>query len=290
MNMLKNNYTAEELFCFGCEKLRSENIICGETDCKFLLSDVLGFSITDLFINLDLFISESQAEKFKYYLDKRINRIPIQYIIGKAWFMGLEFFVNKDVFIPRPETEIMVEKCLEYLDNKKSKRVIEIGTGCGNIAISIAKFCNARVKAVDKSKKALKIAQRNSNRLGVKNMVDFANGDIFSVFNEREFRSYDMLISNPPYVSENDYTKASPEVKKEPKISLVGGKHGLEYIKKILNYGPKFIKQQGKIFLEIGYNQKDKVCDVLEKCVSIKDYEFIKDYNKIDRILKATVK
>lgn len=228
-------------------------------------------------------IKENFVKKILKLIDKRVRGYPLQYLIKKAYFFDIEFKIVEGVFIPRPETELLVEEviCLykKYFYPKKIK-ILDIGTGCGNIGISLAlNIENCFVKGVDISKKALKIARENAILNNVKNKVKFFYSNIFSNINEK----FEIITSNPPYISEKDYAKLDREVKKEPKRSLYGGKDGLKVIRKIIKECKHYMKKNGFLVLEIGYNQTKKIKEFIPDELEIVKVK--KDFSEIERVL-----
>ena len=201
--------------------------------------------------------------------------MPIQYITEKANFMGLEFKVNKNVLIPQPDTETLVEETLKIIKNYKNVKLLDLCTGSGCIAISIAKYANnANVFASDISKKALEIAKENSIKNKTEN-IQFINSNMFKNINEQ----FDIIVSNPPYIKKKVIKSLDKQVKKEPRIALNGGRDGLEFYKNIRQNIDTYLKPEGYLILEIGFDQKEDVQKIFEnsKCV--------KDLNNNDRVI-----
>ena len=227
-------------------------------------------------------LSESQVENVKKALEKRKKHIPLSYIFEEADFYGFKFKVNENVLIPRPETEELVELILKNAEDNMS--ILDIGTGSGAIAITLAKKTQAKVTAVDISKEALKIASENAKSNGAN--VEFIHSDLFQNLKGRKF---DIIVSNPPYISEEEYSQLMPEVKNfEPKLALVCGEDGYAIYRKIIEKAPLFLNKNGKIYFEIGYKQADKIAEMLEK--KFKDIVVKKDLQGLDRMVYATIK
>lgn len=227
-------------------------------------------------------LSKEQVENILNALEKRKKHIPLSYIFEEAEFYGLKFKVNKNVLIPRPETEELVELILnhtsEYMD------ILDIGTGSGAIAITLAKKTKANITAVDISKDALLVAGENAKNNGVN--VEFIESDLFENIKNKKF---DIIVSNPPYISEDEYIDLMPEVKNnEPKIALVCEEDGYAVYRKIIEKAPLYLKRNGKIYFEIGYTQADKIVKMLEK--NFKDIAVKKDLQGLDRMVYATIK
>ena len=208
--------------------------------------------------------------------------MPLAYIVGDAEFYGLTFVVNEDVLIPRPETEEVVSEALKYINS--TSKVLDIGTGSGVIAVTVAKKKACNVTAVDISESALEIAKQNAKNNNVE--VEFIKSDLFEAIGGRKF---DVIISNPPYISEKEYQSLMPEVKDyEPRLALVAEENGLKIYKQIIKDASKHLNKNGKIVLEIGYNQGEKIKNLLEK--DFEEIKILKDLQGQDRIAVARLK
>lgn len=220
-----------------------------------------------------------QYLKAKRIINKRKKGIPLDKILGHTNFYGLDFIVNKDVLIPRFETEFFVEYVLQ---NARGKG-LDIGTGSGAIAIVLNVLGQHKMVATDISKKALRTAQKNAKRLGAS--VRFLYSDLFDNIDEK----FDFIVSNPPYIKSEEIMTLQREVSLfEPKLALDGGEDGLDFFKKIIKEAPKYLKKNGKIFFEIGKGQESEISIMLED--DFVDIRVIKDLSKINRIISATKK
>lgn len=228
-------------------------------------------------------LSDDIKKKFFEIIEKRRERIPLQYILKKAYFFGNRFIVEKGIFIPRPETEFVVEETLKIYNRffyPKKIKILDIGTGCGNIAISIAKIIKkCFVVGVDISKKSLKIAKLNASLNKTEHKTLFLYSNLFSNVKGK----FHIIVSNPPYICKSDYDYLQEEVKKEPKRGLLGGNNGLKKIKKILTSAPNFLKKDGFMIIEIGYNQIETIKSF--RLNSLKIFSIINDLSNIPRVV-----
>ncbi len=225
-------------------------------------------------------MTKPELDLLHSFVKRKADREPIQYIIGKAQFYGLEFEVNKHVLIPRPETEILVDESLKIIEKYSNPKILDIGTGCGNITISIAKnSVDSSILAIDKSIEAINVAKNNSEKLGVKNIL-FKMIDILqNIPNEK----FDIIISNPPYIKHKDYVKLMSEVLRyEPPDALTDNKDGLTFYRRYAEIFPDMLNNRGKFILEIGYDQSEIIGEHFFKAGFKCD--FIEDFNKIKRI------
>ena len=247
------------------------------------------------------FILEKPLEAEMYELveekarERAITRIPIQYIIGKSYFMGEYFKVTPDVLIPRDETEILVRKAIEIINKiaphptppllgREQCTVLDIGTGSGCIACTIAKRTSATVLGVDISSDALRIALDNVTQLGINNKAVFRKSDLFSKVREEE--KFNLIISNPPYIPH--HVELSPEVMQEPSIALRAEENGLVYYRKITKQAPDYLEPNGWLMFELGIGESEFVKQFMEK--DFKNIKVEKDLAGIDRIIYAMKK
>lgn len=224
--------------------------------------------------------SEKELTEINNAIEKRLKHIPLAYIFGKTEFYGLNFIVDENVLIPRIDTEILIEKLIDEINARSGDiEILDIGTGSGAIAVTVAKETKVKVTAVDVSPKALEIAKQNAKLNQVE--VEFILSDLFENVGERKF---DIIVSNPPYIETDEIDKLMPEVKDfEPILALDGGESGLEFYEKIVNSAPKFLKPNGKLFFEIGYNQGESVPNLMKG--EFKNIKVIKDYSNNDRVV-----
>ena len=257
------------------DKLKIKNIKSFRLDSELLLAKTLGVSREEVLLNLDKKIDQLNIKKYDFYVNLRHQYMPISHIINYKFFWKYKFFVNKDVLIPRPETELIIEKILKILPKKSEKNILEIGTGSGCIAISLIKERpNCRIVAIDKSLKAIKVARKNAEIHQVGKKVNFLNIDIDKYLGNK----YDLVVSNPPYIKNSELLSLDRDVRfYEPKIALSGGFSGLETFLKIINKCKKLLKKNGTLVLEIGERQGIE----LKKNLESNEFNQIKIYKDL---------
>ncbi len=271
--------------------LSEKGIENARLNAEQLLRHTLGINRVDLYLNQDRYLTQTEAAAFKRCLKRRADREPLQYILGEAEFMSLPFVVDENVLIPRPETEILVEKtiqmCKEKFASKDQIEVLEFGTGSGCISVSLAKYLeNARITSLDISRDALKVAEKNAGLNGVDDRIQFINQDCTSSKIANYFPDkFDVLVSNPPYVSPTDFEDLPEEIKKyEPAVALSDNRDGLSFYRKIAELSPELIKTSGFLMLELGLGQAVAVKEIFVK-TSFNNINIFQDLNEIDRIL-----
>lgn len=265
--------------------LQSKNILEPRLSAEWLLCDVLQMRRMDLYMHFDRPLSTKEVDLYREYIKRRACCEPVAYILENQPFCGMDLMVSKDVLIPRPETEELVELSLKLLKEKKALKGLDLCTGSGAIALAIKKMRpDFEMTGSDISSNALAIAKKNGQKLGLD--VRFIESDLFSNLNEK----FDFVISNPPYIQSQVVLALDKDVKDfEPKIALDGGITGLEMYKKIAIEALNFLKPDGFVFLEIGYDQEKLVCELFEK-QGFKNIFSLKDSNQKDRfvIMNAT--
>ena len=230
-------------------------------------------------------LEEEQLEYLENKVMERIrDRKPVQYIIGEAYFMGEYFKVTPDVLIPRDETEILVREAIEIIRGNGLKDVLDMGTGSGCIACTIAKQTDAVVLGIDISSDALRIALDNVTRLGINNRAVFRKSNLFEKIREEE--RFDIILSNPPYIPKG--TALQQEVCHEPQIALFADDGGLEFYKKIIRRAPEYLKPEGWLMFELGMGEAESVKNLMKK--EFKDIIVVKDLAGIDRVIYGKVK
>lgn len=271
-----------EILKSTAERLKRADIDTANLDARLLLCEYLQKDKLYTLVNANEEIEIDEG--FESLVLRRENHEPMQYILGKTEFYGLEFKVNKNVLIPRPDTEILVERVIGYVgDNPYS--VIDIGTGSGCIPVTIAVNCkNAKVYTVDVSLEATKVATENASLNGVRERIEFLNMDILSEFPDIQV---DCIVSNPPYIEDDVVLTLMSDVKDyEPHIALCGGADGLVFYRRIAEKGFGIIKNEGFIAFEVGHTQATEVGEIL-KNNGFSDIDIIKDFAGIKRVVTA---
>lgn len=270
----------KELIKKSTIKLKENNIYDYNIKLKIIIEYFFNIPRNKMIVYMDKDITNKEEVEFEKILEKVINGVPIQYITNKQEFMGIEFYVDENVLIPQPDTETLVESVIKYCDKiNHSLKILDLCTGSGAIAISIAKCTkNTRIYASDISKKAIEIARKNAEKNGVQ--INFIESDMFENILEKDF---DIIVANPPYIKTDVIKTLNAEVKNEPYIALNGGIDGLKFYKIICRESKKYITKDGVIFLEIGYDQKEDVTNIFKE--KYLDVYCLKDLNNNDRVI-----
>jgi release factor glutamine methyltransferase len=290
--MAKEVWTIKRVLEWTTSYLTRRGIENPRLNAEWLLGYVLKRSRLDLYLEFDRPLFSSSLTLFKKLILERSQHIPLSYLVGHQNFMDLKFKVNLNVYIPCPETEILVEEAIKMAQGSRLKAqdrngvsgpfiIVDLGTGCGNIAISLVKkIPRSKAYAIDISSEALKVAVENARFYRVERRIEFLEGDMFSPLEGLNLKGkIDLVISNPPYIATKEIPKLSLEVKKEPRIALDGGRDGLNFYRRIFREAPPFLNKGGLLALEIGYDQANKVRELilaekdLESPVVIPDYD-----------------
>lgn len=297
MNTLINtqeNNSIRHILKWAVDTLKKHGIEFPDTNAHTLLSYVLSCDKTQLYANPDKIIKDENITKYKKLVNKRLRHMPLQYITGHVEFMSLDFVVDERALIPRQETEILVETVLNMTNNKtlsdKMITIMDIGTGCGNIAVSLAiNLQNAQIYASDVSKETLDLAKINIRRHKVADRICLFQGNLFEAFDKHlERGNIDFIVSNPPYVCESEWNRLDPEIKEhEPRDALVGGKDGLCFYKQIIKDAPEWLKPKGFLILETGESQAEAIIKLAEIKNHFDNIEITKDLQKKERIFSA---
>jgi release factor glutamine methyltransferase len=253
--------TIAEALDHATRVLSEAGVVDARRDAGTLLMDVLQRDRAYLLVHDEVMIAKNEYEQYFNAVTRRAAGEPLQYITGRQQFYGLEFEVTRDVLIPRPETELLVESAIEFLKDSPSPLVCDVGTGTGCIPISILhERSDANAVALDVSPAALKVAERNARRHGVASRMTFVNSNCFDALRAKSDSRFDLIVSNPPYVTERDFSGLQREVRLyEPGLALLGGLDGLDIVRRLLTESPEFLKPAGGLLFEIGYNQHESV-------------------------------
>lgn len=260
-------------------------------EAELLFSETLNCSRTSLYLERKQRLDKRHTATIAAALKRRISREPIDYILGKTEFMGLEFKVTPDVLIPRQETEILVETALKVIRSQepgaRSYNILELGTGSGCIAIALVKsLLQAKISATDISPKALKVAKANAVLNQVDKKIKFIHSDLFTSY-ELQVANYDMVIFNPPYIPSLEIAELPAEIQYEPHLALDGGTDGLDFYRRIINSSARYLKEGGYLILEMGVNQAGTIKNIFSKQKKFAIIEVVKDYLEIDRVIVA---
>ena len=252
-----------DLLKFGSKHLKSKNISSYNLDSELLLAKLLNSSREQILINLNNEVDDKFLIPYKRLIFRRKKNEPVAYLIKKKEFWKFNFLVNKDVLIPRPETEHIVEEALKLVKINESKSILDLGTGSGCIIVSLIKERpKCKGSAIDISGKAIKIARINAKMHHIDNKIKFLKIDIDKYLTKK----YDLIVSNPPYINFVEYNRLDEDVKfHEPKLALLGGVDGFREIKKVIKKSLNLLKLNGKLIIEIGEKQKNKAVKILRE-------------------------
>lgn len=262
-------WTIGKLLNWTSEYFKGKGLEDALLSAQLLLAKVLGCSKVELYLRFDQLVEQTKRDEFRQLVKRASEGEPVAYLIGHKEFFSLDFEVNSSVLIPRPETELLVQWLIrkirsEYADREQAIRILDIGTGSGCIAIALAKNLSkaTEIIAVDKSQAALETAKKNAAKHAMADRISFRESDLFSGVGEEA--RFDFIVSNPPYVTEEDYGNLPKHIKEyEPRDALVAGEDGLTVIREIVSRGNNFLRSGGYLAMEIGYNQREAVAELL---------------------------
>jgi len=283
------NRTILSLLDWGSNELAEGGIESPRLNCELLLSHVLHCKRIDLRMKYASPVMSAQAGEFQSLIARRLQREPLQYITGNTEFMGLNISVQPGVFIPRPETELLVEEAVAIAEASTipPRNILEIGTGSGNIAIALATFLpKCHIDTVESSEQSIHIARQNILSHNLAQRITLMQGDFLS--NEfRLDRKFDLLISNPPYVSASEFQEIEPEVKEhEPSGAVTDDQDGLTFYRRIAALSNSLLDPDRWLLVEIAYNQEQPVSEIF-RAHGLKDIKTMRDYNDLARVVKA---
>ena len=276
--------TVLEVIKLSAEYLEKKGVESPRVNAEILLADILKCKRIDLYLSFDKPLKEDEVQLYRETIRKRGLRVPLQYITGSVEFYGLKLLVNENVLIPRPETELLVENIIQNFNDKGNLRILDIGSGSGNITLSLAKnLTDSFVTGIDVSEKALEVAIQNKELNEIINS-EFKHFDILND-NISSLGKFDVVVSNPPYISNDDYSNLEPELKDyEPKISLTDNLDGLSFYRKIISLAKNILNVSGYLYFELGKDQYKEVSNLMQ-IENISNTKIIKDYAGIERII-----
>lgn len=267
--------TIREAITKASIKLKTQNIDSPKQKARLLMQYVLHKNRQYLIVYDEKKLTPNQEERYFEGVSRMLQGIPLQHITHLQEFMKMNFYVNKDVLIPRQDTEVLVEEVIKIAKRINAKKILDLCTGSGAIAISLAKYIeNSQITATDISEKALEIAEKNAIEQKVDRQIAFLQSDLF---NDIPKEKYDIIVSNPPYIKKDIIKTLNQEVQKEPIIALDGGIDGLKFYHKIISNSYEFLKYGGYLCLEVGYDQKIDVIELIEK-----EEKYVNTYGKKD--------
>ena len=279
--------TIKETLNKGMIMLKSNHIDSPKLKARLLLQYILKKPRQYLIVYDNEQITKKQQWEYFVNIEKLSQGIPLQHITHSQEFMKMNFYVNENVLIPRPDTEILVEEVIKIANKFENPKILDLCTGSGAIGISIAKYVkNSKIYATDVSGKALEVAKINAKNIGVEEKIEFIKSDLFENMGKIKF---DIIVSNPPYIKNGDIDYLSEEVQKEPKLALEGGIDGLEFYRKIAKQAIDYLKLGSYLCLEIGYDQKIDVIEIIENENKYVDTYSKKDLYGNDRIIITRV-
>ena len=270
---------------WGVDYFEDKSMENPRLEIEIFLQHILDCKKIDLYINFENEVSAPDLKTLKGYIRRRLKNEPSQYIVGKSNFYGRNFYVDNNVLIPRPETEILINACIEFLSMKDNPEIIDIGTGSGCIGITLAKeIPSSNVIAIDFSEKALTLAEKNAKNIGIKN-IDFVKSNFLT---QSIDLSADLLVSNPPYIPKKDISTLMTDVKEyEPSEALTDNLDGLEFYRVFSKKVGTIIKKEGAFIVEVGKDEHPlEVKKILEQSCHA-NIEMINDYNGDVRVLKV---
>jgi len=283
------DWTPIKLIQWAAAYFDSHQIDSPRATAEILLAHAISAKRIDLYLRYDQPLNSDELSHFKTLIKRRINREPVAYIVGRKEFWSMDLEVNRNVLIPRPETECLVERALESLaadSNPGCKSILELGTGSGAVVVALASE-NSRhsYMGTDISSDAVRVARQNSMRHGLGAKIRFMVADWFAPFDAKS-GLFDLIVSNPPYIRSGDLKRLQPEIHVyEPVAALNGAKDGLRYLRHIIQCAYLYLKPAGALLLEMGHDQKEPLKQIIDACGQYEDAKFYKDYSGHDRIV-----
>ena len=279
-----NQGTLRALWLKGIDCLKEYSISDSALECELLLRSVLGFTKSDFYSGLPDVVSENERIIIEQLIQRRVSGEPTPYILGYKEFYGIEFYVSKDVLIPRPETELLVDLSLGKI--KDGFLIADVGTGSGCVAVSIASYShNLKIIAVDKSNEALMVARKNLKKHEMMETIDLVNADLLTSF--RSGLKFDLIVSNPPYIPRNIYQTLGQEIKHEPSISLNGGVDGLEIIRCLVQQANSLLSDRGSLLFEVFSDTSSEAARITSELMPSAKVTLHSDLLGLPRVIEA---
>ena len=291
--MPPKTWQIKDLLKVSADYLKSKGIENPRLNAEVLLAHQLNLERIRLYLNFNQPLTGKEISGYRSLIKRRISLEPLQYITGTQEFWSLDFVVDRHVLIPRPETEIVVEQAITLAkaieqEGNQSLQILDLGTGCGTISIALAKeMPEALIWATDISEKALCLARRNAFKHDVSDRLRFRQGDLWKPLLNEDFL-FDIVVSNPPYVTSGEYNDLSPEIRdNEPRLALDGGEDGMYYLKKIIKGAHDFMNPGGWIILEMAPGQTQQALTIIDQTGDYEKMARIKDYSGSYRVVIA---
>jgi release factor glutamine methyltransferase len=282
-------WSIRDLMKFTIDHLRQHGFGEARLAVELLLSHALQCQRIELYTHFDKPLSTGELKTFRELYQRRLNHEPIQYIVGTTSFMGLQFAVDKRVFIPRPETETLVEqvmmKCNQLVRGEEA-HILDVGTGSGNIAVSLAKLVKkTQITSIDRSVEALNVALSNARSHGVAANIAFVNANFFESSELHFPQAFDFLVSNPPYVSIQEWQDLDPEIRQfEPKLAVSDQNDGYEFYRRIGEVAAQFVRKGGWVIVEVGHGQAERVSELF-RAAAFLEISVVDDLQEIPRVV-----
>ncbi|MBF8296149.1 MAG: Release factor glutamine methyltransferase [Bacteroidetes bacterium] len=282
-------WTIRDLMKFSIDHLQRHVFDEARLTVELLLSHALRYKRIELYTHFDQPLSKDELKVFRTLYERRLHHEPVQYIVGATGFMGMQFQVDQRAFIPRPETETLVEQAMIFCNRRpegESASILEVGTGSGNIAIAIAKLVrNIQVTTIDINTEALEVARVNAVTHGVAERISFQEMSLFDPLVELLPQKYDLLVSNPPYVSAKEWEHLAPEIRHfEPRTAVSDSSDGYEFYRRIAQIGRVLLRKNGWVLVEVGHGQATYVQDIFEEA-GIEGLSAVNDLQGIPRVV-----
>ena len=275
--------TIKQAMIKGVTILKLEKISTPKLKARLLLQYVLKKPRQYLIVYDNQKLTDKEEQEYLKYIELVAQGEPIEHITHQKEFMKLDFYVDENVLIPRQDTEVLVEEVIKIAQNIRAKKILDLCTGSGAIAVSLAKYLeNIQITALDISRKALDVAIANAKNNHVQEKITFVESNLFQDLRQEK---YDIIVSNPPYIRRKEIETLDKEVRKEPKIALDGGEDGLDFYREIINKGYEYLKYGGYICLEIGYDQNEEVMQIIKDKKQYTETYCKKDLYDNDRVI-----